>query len=65
MVAHGGAGISDREGGGVGHSRGLLRAQRFVYISVPLTPVKCPLSEQGTHIKLGKERLVFLETPNL
>ena len=40
---------------------GLTRAQGFVYVSVPLTPVKCPLSVQGTHIELEKVSLVFLE----
>jgi len=40
---------------------GLTRAPGFVYVSVPLTPVKCPLSVQGTHIELGKVSLVFLE----
>lgn len=41
--------------------RRLTRAPGFVYVSVPLTPVKCPLSVQGTHIELGKVSLVFLE----
>lgn len=40
---------------------GLTRAPGFVYVSVPPTPVKCPLSLQGTHIELGKVSLVFLE----
>lgn len=40
---------------------GLIRAPGFVYVSVPPTPVKCPLSLQGTHIELGKVSLVFLE----
>lgn len=40
---------------------GLPRAPGFVYVSVPPTPVKCPLSAQGTHIELGKVSLVFLE----
>lgn len=33
---------------------GLTRALGSVYVSVPPTPVKCPLSAQGTHIELGK-----------
>lgn len=33
---------------------GLTRALGSVYVSVPPTPVKCPLSVQGTHIELGK-----------
>lgn len=41
--------------------RGLTRALGFVYVSVPPTPVKCPLSVQGTHIEAGKVSLVFLE----
>lgn len=40
---------------------GLSRAPGFVYVSVPATPVKCPLSVQGTHIESGKVSLVFLE----
>lgn len=33
---------------------GLSRAPGSVYVSVPATPVKRPLSVQGTHIELGK-----------
>lgn len=40
---------------------GLTRALGFVYVSVPPTPVKCPLSVQGTHIESGKVSSVFLE----
>lgn len=40
---------------------GLTRAPGSVYVSVPPTPVKCPLSVQGTHIELWKVSLVFLE----
>lgn len=41
--------------------RGLTRAPGFVYVSVPPTPVKCPLSVQGTHIELGKYLWYFLK----
>lgn len=62
-MTHGAGDIRDREQGEVFSipDQRHIQGTGFVYVSVPPTPVKCPLSVQGTHIESEKVSSVFLE----